>query len=180
MAPKKMLITPEKTAEADEKKAAAEAAEAAEEKELQEHYEHAESLLSAAEKDPEKVKAAGEKIGVDYSVLADHATAIKGGIKKFLGKPVSEEEDSAYAEKRSFLKKILDAKIRKDFQEKSPEERAKSVKMMTKLMRRRDRESREKALKDLNRVDPEFHEKVLKELNRVDSDAPSEADEENA
>ncbi|MYA72491.1 hypothetical protein F4009_16600 [Candidatus Poribacteria bacterium] len=160
MDPKKMLIRPEKTAEADEKKAA----EAAEEKELQEHYEHAESLLRAAEKDPEKVKAAGEEIGVDYSVIADHATAMRVGLKKYAGKPVSEEEESEYAEKRSPLKKVIEAKMHKDFQEKSPEERAKSVNLMEKMLRRFPRAIREK---------------LLKEFKMVVSDAPSEASEEN-
>lgn len=157
---KKMLIRPEKTAEADEKKAAAEAAEAAEEKELQEHYEHAESLLRAAEKDPEKVKAAGEKIGVDYSFIADHATAMKGGFKKYAGKPLSEKEESALAEQGSFLKKAIE----KDFQEESPEERAESVKLMEKMLRPFPRAIREK---------------LLKEFKMVVSDAPSEASEEN-
>lgn len=164
MDPKKMLTRPEKTAEADERKAAAEAAEAAEEKELQEHYEHADSLLRAAEKDPEKVKAAGEKIGVDYSFIADHATAMKGGLKKYAGKPLSEKEESALAEQGSFLKKVIEADIRKDFQEESPEERAKTVNLVKKVLRR---------------FSPEFQERALKAFNMVDSDAPSEAAEEN-
>ena len=160
MGPKKMLISPEKTA-ADKKKAAAEAAE---EKELQEHYEHADSLLRAAEDDPERVKSAGEEIGVDYSFIADHATAMRGGLKKYAGKSLSEEEESEFAEKGSFLKKVLGEKIRKDFQEASPEQRAKDVKMMKKMLRRFPRE---------------FQEKALKELNMVDSDGSSEPDKEN-
>ncbi len=166
MDPKKMLIRPKKTVEADEKKAAAEVAEAAEEKELQEHYEHANSLLSAAEKDPEEVKAAGEKIGVDLSLMAEHATAMKARLKASAGKPLSAEEETeiADAEKGSLLKKVLDEKIRKDFQEESPEERAESVKLMEKMLRRFPRAIREK---------------LLKEFKMVVSDAPSEAAESN-
>ena len=152
MDPKKMLIRPKKTADADERKAAAEAAEAAEEKELQEHYEHAERLLSAAEKDPEEVKAAGEKIGVDLSVIADHAPAMKVGLKKYTGKSLSAEEESEFAEKSSSLKKVLDEKIHKDLQEESPEERSKSVKLMEKMLRPFPRETREKLLKEFKRV----------------------------
>ena len=159
MDPKKMLIRPEKTSAAEERKAEAEAAEAAEEKELQEHYEHADSLLRAAEKDPEKVKAAGEKIGVDYSFIADHATAMKGGFKKYAGKPLSEKEESALAEQGSFLKKAIE----KDFQEESPEKRAETVKLVEKMLRPFPRAIREK---------------VLKEFNMVVSGAPSETDAE--
>ncbi len=160
MDPKKMLIRPDKTVEADEKKAAAEAAE---EKELQEH---ALSLLSAAEKDPQGVKAAGEKIGVDYSLIAEHATTMKAGFKAYAGMPLSTEEETeiADAEKVSLLKKVTEEKIRKDFQEKSPEERAKSVKLMEKMLRRFPRAMREK---------------LLKEFKMVVSDAPSEAVESN-
>lgn len=161
MNPKKMLIRPEKTVEADEKKAVAETVK---EKELQEHYEHADSLLHAAEKDPDRVKAAGEKIGVDLSVIADHATAMKVGIKGYAGKSLSEEEESEFAEKRTLLKKVLDEKIRKDFQEESPEGRAKSVNLMEKMLRRFPRAIREK---------------LLKEFMMVVSDAPSETDTDN-
>ena len=166
MDPKKMLITPEKTVEADEKKAAAEAAEAAEEAALQEHYEHAASLLSAAEEDPERLKALGKETGVDYSIIVEHATAMKAGNKMYAGKPLSEEEETEIAEKGSFLKKILGDKIRKDFQEASPEARARRVQQMKRMMQ-------------VKGWSLEKQENALKELNIIDSDAPSEADTDN-
>lgn len=173
MDPKKLLIRPKTTAEADERKAAAEAAEAEKQASAEGHakacakvcdeeptLQDVDQFLSEAEKDPEKVKAAGEKIGVDYSFIADHATAMKGGFKKYAGKPLSEKEESALAEQGSFLKKAIE----KDFQEESPEERAETVKLVEKMLRPFPRAIREK---------------LLKEFKMVVSDAPSEASEEN-
>ena len=89
---------------------------------------------------------------------------MKAGLKMYAGKPVSEEEEAEYAEKGSSLKKVLEAKMRKDFQEASPEKRAKSVKRMEKMLRP---------------FPCAIREKLLKEFKMVVSNAPSEASEEN-
>ncbi len=159
MDPKKMLITPEKTVEADEKKAAAEAEEAAEEEALQEHYDHVDRFLSEAE----KLKAAGKERGVDDSLVADNAGFLRTGVKMVAGKQVSEEENSDFREQAPSLKEVLGASIRKDMSQKTPQARVAIANQLRKMM-----------------GDGPLAARVLKELNIVDSEEPSEPDKENA
>jgi len=192
MAPKKMLIRPEKKVGADEKKVAAEAAA---EEELQQHYAHLDQLadlseknpekdrqakacanacnaaptvedvdqfLSEAEKNPEKLKASG---GGDDSLIADHAAFLKTGVKKLAGKPVSEEENAAFRQQAPSLMGVLKASILKDLSEETPEERAKTAKTLRKMM---------------GHLPSDDVERVLKELHLVDSEEPSESDKGKA
>ena len=166
MDPKKMLITPEKTVEADEKKAAAEAAEAAEEEALQQHYEHMDSFLSEVENNPEKLKAAGKEREGDDSLIADNATVLRTGLKMVIGGEVSDEEISHFSEQAPSIRADLAESIRKDMSKTPPEELAAIAKGLRKMM---GKDPLRRALA----------EKALKELNIIDSDAPSEADAEN-
>ena len=165
MDPKKMLIRPEKTAAADERKAAAEAEEAAEEEELQQHYAHLDQLLDVAEKNPEAVKAAGEEIGVDYSFEAENPGLMRTGFKILQGKPISEKEDAAFREQGPPLREVLGESIRKQNAKKTPEARAKTAKMVRKMMRNQP---------------SHLTEKFLRELDLVDSEEPSEPEKKKA
>jgi len=175
MDPKKNLISPEKTAEADERKAAAEAAEAEKQASAEGHakacdeeptLQDVDRFLSDAENNPEAVKAKGKEIGVDYSNEAENAGRMRTGLKILQGKPLSEEEDADFRENALHRKEVLGESIRKENAQKTPEERAKSANLIRKVLGRF--------------IPREFMARMLVELNYVDSEEPSDPDKENA
>ncbi|MYB96332.1 hypothetical protein F4054_18195 [Candidatus Poribacteria bacterium] len=167
MDPKKMLTRPEKTVEAAEKEKQASAEGHAKVCDEEPTLQDVDQFLSQAEKNPERLKAKGKEIGVDYSYEAENAGLMRTGMKILRGEPISEEEDAAFREDAVRRNDLLGESIRKESAQKTPEERAKTANLIIKLLGRF--------------IPREFLTRKLMEINYVDSEEPSEPDDkENA
>ena len=114
MNPKEMLITPEETADAPEKKVAAKTE--VELVSLQQHYESIDRFITEAENNPETAEDFGRKMGGDMGLLTKHLVKFSRFMRivtaKALGKPLTSEEISRFQEEAPAYEKIKETLIK--------------------------------------------------------------------
>ena len=169
MDPKKMLITPEKTVEADEKKTEEVAAA------LQQRYDRIESFVEYVEKNPEAAEFAEKELrGSKFQAAKDLVTKSKDLVTKFpdfvktayailSGKPLTEEDISKFRDQIPSFRETFKGKLMKWIAENSPEDRERMANNIRKMHGERH---------------SEVTESVLQELKIVDSEEPSNTDTE--